>query len=120
MPWSETVILPAATSQTLTVPSLRPEMIRRPSVLKATLLITIRSDSSSVSVFWPAATSQTIRSVPPETIRRPSGLKATLSTSPMCPLSVSVSLPVAASQTLTVPSRLPETIRRPSGLKATL
>ena len=38
----------------------------------------------------------------------------------MCPLSVSVSWPVAASQTFTVLSSLPETIRRPSGLKATL
>ena len=56
----------------------------------------------------------------PETIRRPSGLKATLVTRIVCPLSVSVSWPVAASQTFTVLSSLPETIRRPSGLKATL
>ena len=56
----------------------------------------------------------------PETIRLPSGLKATLTTSSVCPLSVSVSWPVAASQTFTVPVRLPLTIRSPSGLKATL
>ena len=37
-----------------------------------------------------------------------------------CPLSVSVSWPVAASQTFTVLSQLPLTIRLPSGLKATL
>ena len=48
------------------------------------------------------------------------GLKATLVTQSVCPLSVSISWPLAASHTFTVLSALPLTIRLPSGLKATL
>ena len=59
-------------------------------------------------------------SSPAEAIREPSGLNATLVTAPVCPLSVSVSWPVAGSHTFTVWSWLAEAIREPSGLNATL
>ena len=50
----------------------------------------------------------------------PSGLNATLVTALVCPLSVSISWPVAASHTFTVRSELAEASRLPSGLNATL
>ena len=53
------------------------------------------------------------------TIRLPSGLNATEVTIFVCPLSVTVSLPVFASHSFTVFSQLPVTIRLPSGLNAT-
>ena len=53
-------------------------------------------------------------------MRLPSGLNATLVTGSVCPLSVSISVPLSASHTLTVLSQLPLTMRLPSGLNDTL
>ena len=62
----------------------------------------------------------TVRSSLAEAMRWPSGLNATLLTSPVCPLRVRTSWPVAASHTFTVLSWLAEARRLPSGLNATL
>src|SRR5262249_43564145 len=101
----------AAASQTFTVPSSLPLMIRWPSELNPTLVTSLvcpRRERAS----WPVSASHTfnVQSSLPLMIRWPSGLNATEETGPVCPRRVRPSCPVFASQTFTVLSLLPLTM----------
>ena len=66
-------------------------------------------------VYLPGSTFHTLMVVyPPEKSRLPSGDNARLSTAPVCPRKVRISLPASRSHTLIVVSQLPENSRLPS------